>query len=517
MTHDEYVSQDGTSLSGLLRAGEVTALELIDVAIERLEIVNPLVNAVVYRMDEQARAAVVGSAPSGVFAGVPFVAKDLQSNFAGHPTSLGSRLVANHVREADTELVRRLRATGVSVLGKTNLPEFGLLPYTEPELWGPCRNPWSLDRTPGGSSGGSAASVAAGIVPIAGGGDGAGSIRIPASCCGLFGLKPTRGRVPPGPVRGEPWHGAVVEHVLTRSVRDSAAMLDATHGPEPGAPYRIAPPARPFAREPEEDPGRLRIAWTNEPILGNAVHADCAQAVAEAVALLEELGHEVAERSPRVDGPAFARAYLNMMAGEVGADLEDAQRVLGRKPRRGELEPLTRALALVSGAISARELADSLRALESCGRAVAGFFTDWDILVTPTLAEPPPKLGALPPSRMEQLQLRLLGLIGSGRLIKVAGLIDRMAEGAFDFTPWTPVFNFSGQPAMSVPLHWNADGLPVGVHFVARVGDEATLLRLAGQLERARPWFKRLARLEPPQMAREPGRAGPETGSGPGE
>ena len=517
MTHDEYVSQDGTALAGLLRAGEVTALELIDAAIKRLEVVNPLVNAVVYRMDDEARAAVVGSPPSGVFAGVPFLAKDLQSNFAGHPTSRGSRLVANHVREADTELVRRVRATGVSVLGKTNLPEFGLLPYTEPELWGPCRNPWSLDRTPGGSSGGSAASVAAGIVPMAGGGDGAGSIRIPASCCGLFGLKPTRGRVPPGPERGEPWHGAVVEHVLTRSVRDSAAMLDATHGPEPGSPYRIAPPAPPVRRPPRAAPGRRSIAWTTEPILGRAVHPDCAQAVAEAVALLEDLGHEVAERSPRVDGPAFARAYLNMMAGEVGADLENAQRVLGRKPRRGELEPLTRALALVSGAISARELADSLRALETCGRAVAGFFTDRDVLVTPTLAEPPPRLGALPPSRMEQLQLRLLGLIGSGRLIKVAGLIDRMADGAFDFTPWTPVFNFSGQPAMSVPLHWNADGLPVGVQFVARVGDEATLLRLAGQLERSRPWFKRLARLEPSRMEREPGQASPETGSGPGE
>lgn len=504
MTHDEYVSQDGTALAGFLRAGEVTALELIDAAIKRLEVVNPLVNAVVYRMDDEARAAVVGSPPSGVFAGVPFLAKDLQSNFAGHPTSRGSRLVANHVQEADTELVRRVRATGVSVLGKTNLPEFGLLPYTEPELWGPCRNPWSLDRTPGGSSGGSGASVAAGIVPMAGGGDGAGSLRIPASCCGLFGLKPTRGRVPPGPARGEPWHGAVAEHVLTRSVRDSAAMLDATHGPEPGSPYRIAPPERPFRHEPGEDPGRLSIAWTTEPILGRAVHPDCAQAVAEAVALLEDLGHEVAERSPRVDGPAFARAYLNMMAGEVGADLENAQRVLGRKPRRGELEPLTRALALVSGAISARELADSLRALETCGRAIAGFFTDRDVLVTPTLAEPPPRLGALPPSRMEQLQLRLLGLIGSGRLIKVAGLIDRMADGAFDFTPWTPVFNFSGQPAMSVPLHWNADGLPVGVQFVARVGDEATLLRLAGQLERSRPWFKRLARLEPSRMEREP-------------
>ena len=492
MTHDEYVSQDGTALAGLLRSGEVTAWELIDVAIRRLELVNPLVNAVVYRMDDEARAAVAGSPPSGVFAGVPYLAKDLQSHYAGHPTSLGSRLMADHVRGADTELVRRVRATGVSVLGKTNAPEFGLLPYTEPELWGPCRNPWALDRTPGGSSGGSAAAVASGIVPIAGGGDGAGSIRIPASCCGLFGLKPTRGRVPPGPARGEPWQGAAIEHVLTRSVRDSAAMLDATHGPEPGAPYRIAPPPRPFSREPEEDPGRLRIAWTTEPMLGSAVHADCAEAVAEAVALLEGLGHEVAERSPRVDGPAFARAFLRMMAAEVGADLVELQRVLGRKPRRGQLEPLTWALALVSGAISARELADSLRVLEACGMAAGRFFTDWDILVTPTLAEPPPQLGALPPSRMERLQLRLLGLIGSGRLIKLAGLIDEMAEGAFDFTPWTPVFNFSGQPAMSVPLHWNAEGLPIGVHFVARVGDEATLLRLAGQLERARPWFKRL-------------------------
>ena len=509
MTHDEYVSQDGTALAGLLRSGEVTALELIDVAIKRLELVNPLVNAVVYRMDDEARASVVGSPPSGVFAGVPFVAKDLQSNYAGHPTSLGSRLAANHVRDADTELARRVRATGVSILGKTNLPEFGLLPYTEPEIWGPCRNPWSLDRTPGGSSGGSAASVASGIVQIAGGGDGAGSIRIPASCCGLFGLKPTRGRTPPGPARGEPWQGAGIEHVLTRSVRDSAAMLDATHGPEPGAPYRIAPPARPFSREPEEDPGRLRIAWTTEPMLGSAVHADCAEAVVEAVTLLDSLGHEVAERSPRVDAPAFARAYLRMMAAEVGADLAELQRVLGRKPRRGQLEPLTWALGLVSEAISARELADSLRALETCGWAVGRFFTDWDILVTPTLAEPPPKLGALPPSPMERLQLRLLGLIGSGRLIKLAGLIDQMAEGAFDFTPWTPVFNFSGQPAMSVPLHWNADGLPVGVHFVAPVGDEATLLRLAGQLERARPWFKRLPHIDVPSMGRGTARAEP--------
>ena len=495
MTQDEYIRHDATALAALVRTGKVTPLELIKVAMWRLEAVNPAVNAVVYRMDEEARALADGIDRSAVFAGVPFLAKDLQSDYAGHPTSRGSRLLVNRVAENDTELARRVRATGVSVLGKTNTPEFGLLPYTEPALWGPCRNPWALDRTPSGSSGGSAAAVAAGIVPMAGGGDGAGSIRMPASCCGLFGLKPTRARNPTGPGRGEPWRGAAIEHVLTRSVRDSAAMLDATHGPEPGVPYRIEPPARPFSREVGADPGRLRIAWTTEPMLGSSVHPDCVDAVAGAVKLLEELGHEVVEDSPRVDGPAFARAFLHMMAGELGAELEELTRALGRNPRRGELEPLTWCLGLLSGAMSAREYADALRILERTGNAVSAFFTDWDVLVTPTLATPPPAIGGLPPRPIEHLQLRALGAIGSGRVVKMAGLIDRTAESAFDFTPWTPVFNISGQPAMSVPLHWNADGLPIGVHFVARVGDEATLLRLAGQLERARPWFHRMPQI----------------------
>ena len=498
MTQDEYIRHDATALAALVRTGKVTPLELIKVAMRRLEAVNPAVNAVVYRMDEEARALADGIDRGAVFAGVPFLAKDLQSDYAGHPTSRGSRLLVNRVAENDTELVRRVRATGVSVLGKTNTPEFGLLPYTEPALWGPCRNPWALDRTPGGSSGGSAAAVAAGIVPMAGGGDGAGSIRMPASCCGLFGLKPTRARTPSGPERGEPWRGAAVEHVLTRSVRDSAAMLDATHGPEPGSPYRIEPPARPFSHEVGADPGRLRIAWTTEPMLGSSVHPDCVDAVAGTVKLLEELGHEVVEETPGVDGPAFARAFLRMMAGELGAELEELTRALGRKPRQGELEPLTRCLGLVSRALSARDYAHALRILERTGNAVSAFFTDWDVLVTPTLATPPPAIGGLPPRPIEHLQLRVLGAIGSGRVVKMAGLIDRTAESAFDFTPWTPVFNISGQPAMSVPLHWNAEGLPIGVHFVARVGDEATLLRLAGQLERARPWFDRVPEISGP-------------------
>ena len=492
MTQNEYLRHDATALAELVRTGEVTPLELIDAAMRRLEAVNPAMNAVVYRMDDEARALAGGVDRKAVFAGAPFLAKDLQSNYAGHPTSGGSRLLAGRVQARDTELVRRVRKTGVSVLGKTNVPEFGLLPYTEPELWGPCRNPWALDRTPGGSSGGSAAAVAAGIVPMAGGGDGAGSIRMPASCCGLFGFKPTRGRTPTGPDRGESWRGASVEHVLTRSVRDSAAMLDATHGPEPGVPFEIAPPRRPFSREMGADPGRLRIAWTTEPMLGASVHADCVEAVAGTVGLLEELGHEVVEDTPRVDATAFARAFVRMLAGELGAELEELTRALGRRPRRGELEPLTWCLGLVSHALSAREYADSLRMLERCGKSVGCFFTGVDVLLTPTLATPPPKLGALPPRPAEHLQLRVLGALGSGGIVKMAGLVDRMAEGAFDFTPWTPVFNISGQPAMSVPLHWNAAGLPIGVHFVARVGEEATLLRLAAQLERARPWFHRL-------------------------
>ena len=498
-TRDEYIGFDATALAGLVRGGEVTPLELIEIAMERIERINPAINAVVHHMDEEARVRAESVDGNAVFAGVPFLAKDLQTRYAGHPTSGGSRLGAGRVEEDDSELAQRVRATGVSILGKTNVPEFGLLPYTEPRLWGPCRNPWSLDSTPGGSSGGSAAAVAAGMVPIAGGGDGAGSIRIPASCCGLFGLKPTRGRIPAGPPHGESWRGAAIEHVITRSVRDSAAMLDATHGSVPGAPYEIAPPARPFTREVDAAPGRLRIAWTTEPLLGSAVDPDCVEAVADVVGLLEDLGHEVTEDAPRVDGPAFARAFLHMVAGEVGAELDDAATLLGRRPRREELEPLTWALGLVSRANSAREFARSLRSLERAGGAVSHFFTDCDILVTPTLATPPPKIGALPPRPIEHLQLRILGLLGSGRLVKASRLIDRTAESAFEFIPWTPVFNVSGQPAMSVPLHWNGDGLPIGVHFVARVGDEAALLRLAGQLERARPWFDRL-----PEVARHP-------------
>jgi amidase len=497
VTVDEYLSHDATGLAQLVRDGQVTAAQLLEIALARIEALNPTLNAVVRLMDADARRAVAQAPAKELrpFAGVPYLAKDMIGTWAGHPTSYGSRLLARHVWDHDSELVSRVRATGVTVVGKTNLPEWGLLPFTESELWGACRNPWDTERTPGGSSGGSAAAVAAGMVPMAGGGDGGGSIRIPASCCGLFGLKPTRVRTPTGPDFGLLWRGAVVEHVLTRSVRDSAAMLDATHGADAGAPFEIPPPARPFLSEVGADPGALRIAWTTHPTLGARVHPDCVAAVEGVVTLLRELGHEVVEARPDVNGPELARSFVLMIAAELATDLEDASRLLGRRPRRSDLESTTWALGLVGSSISGAEYAGALRRMEEAGRSIGAFFAHHDVLLTPTLAAPPPRVGELAPTASELRLLRVLGSFGSGRLIEMAGLLDRMAAEAFEWTPWTPVANATGQPAMSVPLHWNAEGLPVGVHFVGRFGDEATLYRLASQLEASRPWAGRLTDL----------------------
>jgi amidase len=491
LTNDEYLSHDATALAELVRGGEVTPMELLEIALARVHALDPKLNAIVRSMETEARRD-AARPPDGPFAGVPFLVKDIASNYAGHPTSGGSRLLADVPMEADSELAARVRATGVSILGKTNLPEWGLLPVTESALWGACRNPWAIDRTPGGSSGGAAAAVAAGMVPMAGGSDGGGSIRIPASCCGLFGLKPTRARTPTGPDRGQLWRGATVEHVLTRSVRDSARMLDATHGPDVGAPVVIPPPARPFADEVGTPPRPLRIAWTTEPIIRTEVHRDCVRAAEDAAALLEELGHELEEDGPPIDGDAFARSFLAIIAGELAADLDEVERMLGRKPRQAELEPATWALGLAGRSVSARDFAAAIRHTELIGRAVGGFFQRYDLLLTPTLSRPPVPIGAVGTTPTQDRLLRVLGWFGSGRLVRAAGVLDEAAKSALDFTPWTAVFNATGQPAMSVPLHWNDEDVPIGVHLAGRFGDEATLLRLAGQLEEARPWFDRL-------------------------
>ncbi|HLC41018.1 MAG TPA: amidase [Methylomirabilota bacterium] len=487
----EYHKYDGVGLAELVRAKQVTPAELVEEAISRIEAHNPTINAVVYTMYDQARASAVGDLPDGPFKGVPFLLKDLLAMYEGAPTSAGNRLLQRIPAPHDSEIVRRYKAAGVVILGKTNTPELGILPFTEPELFGATRNPWDVGRTPGGSSGGSAAAVGARMVPMAGGGDGGGSIRIPASCCGVFGLKVTRGRTPTGPDLGEVWHGFALEHVVTRSVRDSAAMLDAIAGADVGAPYSAPPQARPFLREVTTEPGRLRVAFTAQPFLGRTVHDDCVKGLEATVRLLQRLGHEVIEAAPKIDGEACAVAFLTILAGETRADVEWAARLAKRKPSLAGFEAATYALGLLGKAMSASDYANAARFLQTSAREVGRFFEQYDLLLTPTLSQPPVPIGALQPSRSERALLNTIAWLNAGWVLSALGLIKPLAAKTFDFIPYTPLFNVTGQPAMSVPLHWNDAGLPIGMHFAGRFGDEATLFRLAGQLERAQPWFDR--------------------------
>ena len=488
---ENYTEFDAMGLAELVRSGQVTPLELVETAVARIEQTNPAINAVVHKMYNQARTLAQGDLPDGPFRGVPFLLKDLLADYAGVPTTSGSRFLRNYVPTEDTELVKRMKAAGLIVLGKTNTPEMGVPPYTEPVLFGPTRNPWDLSRSPGGSSGGSAAAVAARMVPMAGGGDGGGSLRIPASCCGIFGLKPTRGRVPTGPKRGELWEGFVVEHVLTRSVRDSAAMLDAVAGPDVGAPYVAPPPVRPYGDEVGRPPGRLRIAFTTKPLMGTSVHPDCVAGVHATVKLLDELGHTVEEAAPAIDRDKMNLAFAVMLAGQTAAGIQDLERLTGRALRRSEFEPVTWALYLLGGAISAREYALASGALQVMGRRVAALFQEYDVLLTPTIAQPPAPIGSLQPSNTERRMLEMAGALHSGGLLKAGKMLETLADTAYEYIPYTIPFNLTGQPAMSVPLHWNDAGLPIGMQFAGRFGDEATLFRLAGQLEQARPWGAR--------------------------
>ena len=470
----DYAHYDGLALAELVRRRAVTPSDLLEEAISRIEALNPRFNAVVTRMYDAAQREIARGVADGPFAGVPMLVKDLLADCEGVPTSAGNRLLNAVPATQDAEIVRRYRRAGAVILGKANTPEFGLAPSTEPELFGPTRNPWDPSRTVGGSSGGSAAAVAARMVPMAGGGDGGGSIRIPASCCGVFGFKPTRGRTPSGPEHGEHWRGFVVEHVLTRSVRDSAAMLDAIAGADVGAPYSAPPQAHRFLDEVGAEPGRLRIAFTTKPFLGSQVHPDCIEGVAAAARLLESLGHEVVESGPHIDREAFAVAFLTIVAAEARADIEWAARKAGRPVSKAWFEGATYALGLVGTGLSAADYAGAARYLQRAARDVGRFFETCDVLLTPTVSQPPFEIGALQAKGADKALLALVGATNAGSM------------------PYTPAFNVTGQPAMSVPLHWNAAGLPIGMHFAGRFGDEATLYRLAGQLERARAWNDRV-------------------------
>jgi amidase len=487
-TFPEYPNYDGLGLAELVRKKEVSPAELVEAALERIETHNPTLNAVITKLYEAARATAQEPLPEGPFSGVPFLIKDLLATIAGVPTSGGNRLWKDIPAKVDSELVQRWKAAGLIILGKTNTPEFGLTPYTEPGAFGPTHNPWDVTRTTGGSSGGSAAAVAARLVPLASGGDGGGSIRIPASACGLFGLKPTRGRTPTGPVLGEAWHGFAIEHALTRSVRDSAALLDATQGADLGAPYFAPPQIRPFLTEVSTPPGKLRIAFTGKPLLGQKVDAEVLKGLAATVKLLQDLGHELIEAAPPVDGEAFSLAFVTILAAELRADIEEAARAAGKKVSVNDFDPSTFGLGMLGKALSAQEYAAAARYLQTAARKVARFSAGYDLLLTPTLSQPPVKIGSLQPAESEKTLIKLIGSFDGGALLKAMGIIKPLAAQTFEFMPWTPVFNVTGQPAMSVPLHWSPANLPVGMHFIGQFGDEATLFRLAGQLEQAQPW-----------------------------
>ena len=489
----EYGQLDGLALADLVRRGEVTPAELLEEAIARADRVNPRINAIVAPLHEQARRDAAALPPGdGAFRGVPMLLKDLDAAVAGVPLTAASRFLADFRPARDSTIVQRFRHAGTIVFGKTNTPEFGITPFTEPKLFGPTRNPWNLGLTAGGSSGGAAAAVAAGIIPVAHASDGGGSIRIPASCCGLFGLKPTRGRTPVGPDHTQLWSGFAIPHVVSRTVRDSAAMLDALAGPEPTSPYWAPPAARPFAAEVGAPPGRLRIALTKRPFASSLpIHPDCAAAADDAARLLADLGHHVEEADLGLDGDAFARDFFVLVCVEIAAILARAEERAGRRARRSEIETNTALLATIGRQLTALKAARARDRLDAAVRSAIERTETFDLVLSPTLGMPPVGIGALAPRGAEAFAHEMVIALRLGVLLRLPGVIQTAVRKVFAFVPFTPLANVSGQPAMSVPLTWTGAGLPIGVQLQARFGDEATLLRVAAQLETARPWAGR--------------------------
>lgn len=469
--YESLAFMDATALAQLVREKAVTPRELVDFFIGRIEQLNPHLNAVVTPMFDEARKLSMGPLPTGPFTGVPMLLKDLLAPYQGVRHTLGTRNLAHFIADHDGEIVKRYKRAGFIILGRTNVPELGLLPTTESALFGPCHNPWDTTRTAGGSSGGSAAAVATGLIPLAHGNDGGGSIRIPASCCGVFGFKPSRGRNPLGPDFGDLMSGLVAEHVLTRSVRDSASVLDLTAGYDPGDPYTAPSPARPFAEEVGRSPGRLRIAYLISTMReGITVHPDCRQAVEEGITLLAHLGHEVGEITPALPAEVIARAFTTVWAAGCAFNVKGIAFITGKDPAADQYEPLTWALSQMGQKVTGGDYLFAVQVLQRMTRDVATLFATYDVLLTPTLGEPPVPLGTFDSTPEDPL---------------------RGWRRSAEFVPFTPIFNATGQPAMSVPLYWNKEGLPIGLHFVGRYGDEATLFRLASQLETAQPWSDR--------------------------
>lgn len=474
MAFSEYGRLDGLGLAECVATKKVTPAELLEEAVARTERLNPALNAVVLKDYERARTTAKGALAQGAFTGVPFLLKDIALQSQGTPTRQGSRFYPPFPADHDSYLTARFRRAGLVVFGKTNVPEFGLLPTTEGKLYGPAHNPWNLAYSTGGSSGGSAAAVAAGIVPLAHANDGGGSIRIPASCCGLVGLKPSRGRVSAGPDLGEAVDGLAIELVVCRSVRDAAAALDAAGGAEPGDPYAPPPAPASYFKASREEPKRLKIGFTAKRLDGVTVHPDCVAAVEHAAKLCESLGHEVAEASPDIDLGFLLPAFSAVWCSNLAAVIDFVARLTGQTPGPDNLEGLTFGYYEAGKRVTASQYVQAKMMLNQVSRQAAKFHKNHDLWLTPTLGAPPWKLGTI-------------------------DIDDRDADKAMallsEYVPFTPVQNITGQPAVNLPLFWNDAGLPIGVQFVAPFGDELTLLRLGLQLERAQPWFARYSTL----------------------
>ena len=462
---------DATAQAELVRRGDATPRDLVASAIERIERVNPKLNAVITPLFEKALAAADSQQlPAGPFRGVPYLLKDLSCTTAGDPFYAGMRFLRDlrWTEREDGGLVTKLRNAGFVIVGRTNVPELGPLPTTEPVAFGPTRNPWNPAHSSGGSSGGSAAAVASGMVPAAHATDGGGSIRVPASECGLVGLKPSRGRVSMGPQASDAWHGLVIEHAVTHTVRDSAALLDVAAGALPGDPYMAPPPARPFLQEVGAPPGRLRVGVLATQPSGQSIHPECAAAARDAGKLLQSLGHEVSESHPAaLDDHEALRQTILVVSAWTARDLDFWSERTGRTIREADVEPMIWALAEMGRPISAPDYIKSATHMQLWARRVAAWWNDFDLLVTPTIPDPPPPLGEFDP----EPDAPLAGFARGGH-----------------FVMFTMPYNVTGQPAVSVPLAWSSAGLPIGVQLVAAYGREDLLFRVAAQLEEARPW-----------------------------
>lgn len=496
MKQSEYLRFDAVALADLIRRKEVTPREVCDAAIERAVSVNDQLNAICYPQftDAQEQSFATAFATDGTFCGVPMLLKDLSQQQQGRPCSYGSRGLKNNIASQDSEYVRRAREGGLVFLGRTATPEFGLKGVTESRLWGATRNPWNPERTPGGSSGGSGAAVAAGIVPIAGANDGGGSIRIPAAYNGLFGLKPSRGRISSGPFVGEAWTGASTDHVVTRTVRDSAAMLDVLAGPATGDPFVIPQPVTPFSELMQQSPRPLRIGVFTASPYSTEVAQECVDAVEDAARMLESLGHTVEYARPEFDGMALARCYLGLYFGEVSTLMDYAKTELGARDRDFELD--TRLIAMLGRTLPLPEYVRRRQQWNDFSRALGTYFQSYDMYLCPTAGQMPAKIGELDTPAHLQLVSRLMLKLNAGKMVHRSGQVDQMALESLARTPFTQLANLTGTPAMSVPLNWSTDGLPVGVQFGAPHGAEDLLLQLAAQLEEASPWFGQYERLE---------------------